>query len=355
MGGGLLTLLHVLIAFTPLYDLVVVGLLRPPAEIIEPARLGLRIMTPWTWAIAYRRFYQGVLIRFGRSRDVGMGTMVRLSADVLALTVGYLVGAWLGVAVASAAAALGVVSEAAFSRWRVDPVLRRDLARAEAGEALTLPRFLDFYLPLAMTSLLLLLLQPLGSAAISRMPRALESLAVWPVIAGLIFMLRSLGIAYNEVVVALLDRPGAHAPLRRFTGLLAGLTTALLLLLAATPLSRLYFAGLSGLAPALAELARPALWLALPVPGLTALHSWFQGQLVNRRRTRGVTEAVALFLAAAAVLWAGVLWGRVTGLYVAWVAFNLGAVVQAGWLWRRARQAAAPLRAEAVPAVPGAD
>jgi len=42
--------------------------------------------------------------------------------------------------------------------------------------------FLDFYIPLAMTSLLFLLAQPMGSAAISRMPMALESLAVWPVV-----------------------------------------------------------------------------------------------------------------------------------------------------------------------------
>ena len=82
-AGAGLTGLHLLVAFTPLYDLVASGLLGAPAEILEPARLGLRIMTPWTWSIAYRRFHQGVLIRFGHSRTVGLGTMVRLSTDGL--------------------------------------------------------------------------------------------------------------------------------------------------------------------------------------------------------------------------------------------------------------------------------
>ena len=61
-AGALLTALHVLVAFTPLYDVIVVRLIGAPAEIVEPVRVGLIIMIPWTWAIAYRRFNQGVLI-----------------------------------------------------------------------------------------------------------------------------------------------------------------------------------------------------------------------------------------------------------------------------------------------------
>ncbi|MBI3492052.1 MAG: gamma-glutamylcyclotransferase, partial [Acidobacteria bacterium] len=59
----------------------------------------------------------------------------------------------------------------------------------------TLKNFLHFYVPLAMTSLLVLLVQPIGSAALSRMPNALPSLAVWPVLAGLVFLVRSMGLA----------------------------------------------------------------------------------------------------------------------------------------------------------------
>ncbi len=40
------------------------------------------IMTPWTWAIAYRRFQQGA-IRFGKTSAVGIGTAVRLTANAL--------------------------------------------------------------------------------------------------------------------------------------------------------------------------------------------------------------------------------------------------------------------------------
>src|SRR5215216_839408 len=66
--GFILTAIHVLVAFTPLYDIVVSGLLGADLEIAGPARIGLMIMTPWTWSIAYRRFNHGVLIRFNHSR-----------------------------------------------------------------------------------------------------------------------------------------------------------------------------------------------------------------------------------------------------------------------------------------------
>jgi hypothetical protein len=338
-AGALLTVLHVLVAFTPLYYVVVAGVLGVPEAIVEPARVGLMIMTPWTWSIAYRRFNQGVLIRFGHSRSVGMGTAVRLTADLTVLLIGLAVGAIPGVVVATAAVAAGVMSEAVFAGIRVQPVLRGELRAQPAVEPpLTYRAFFAFYIPLVFTSLLSLIAQPIGSAALSRMPQALLSLAVWPVVGGLVFMTRGLGIAFNEVVVALLDEPAARRALRRFTVLLALSATAVLTLIAATPLSRLWFERVSALEPGLADMARLGLWVALPMPALSALQSWYQGALLHSRRTRGITESVGVFLAAtAAVLLAGVAWGRITGLYVGLAGMVIGSLAQTVWLWRRAR------------------
>ena len=212
-----LTVLHLLIVFTPIYTLVVEGLLHAPAEIIEPARTGLIIMTPWTWSIAYRRFHQGVLIRFGRSKAITTGTFIRLSADIVILAIGYLIHDIPGIVVATSAVATGVISEALFIGLVVRPVLRNQLRTAPPVDPpLTQAAFMDFYLPLVMTSLISLLVNPIGSAALGRMPFPVESLALWQVLGGLIFMVRSLGIAYNEVVVALLDEVRSSRALRRF-------------------------------------------------------------------------------------------------------------------------------------------
>ncbi|MGD8405401.1 MAG: hypothetical protein PVJ21_17210 [Anaerolineales bacterium] len=338
LAGGLLTTLHLTIALTPAYYFVVKGLLGAPPEIIEPARIGLIIMTPWTWTIAFRRLNQGVMIRFGHSNIIGVGTGVRLGMDILVLAIGYFLRLP-GIIVATSAVASGVTAEAIYIGFRVQPVLRTELKPAPAVQpALTYKAFAAFYFPLVMTSLLTLLIQPMGSAALSRMPRALESLAVWPVVSGFIFMLRSMGVAFNEVVVALLDKPLSTKPLWLFTSLLTIGTTGVLVLIAATPLSILWLENFSGLSPELTTIARNGLWFGLLLPGLNSLQSWYQGALLNSGKTRGISEAVAIFLIGTGlVLVSGVTWGKMIGLYVGLGAFSFGMLVQTTWLWVRGR------------------
>jgi hypothetical protein len=165
------------------------------------------------------------------------------------------------------------------------------------------------------------------------MPDALASLAAWSVVASLVFILRSFGYAYNEVVVALLDEPNFRRNLYRFTLVLAAGTTLALLLIAATPLSWFWFDTISGLEPHLVELARRGLWITLPLPALSAWQSWYQGVILNSRKTRGISEAVVLYLlTSGAVLVAGVIWGQIPGLYVGLAALTLSVFVQTIWL-----------------------
>lgn len=338
-ASAILTALHILVAFTPLYYLVAEGILGAPPEIIEPARLGLMIMTPWTWSIAYRRFHQGVLIRFGRSRMVSVGTIIRLAADLTVLGIGYLIGSIPGIIVATSAVAAGVVSEAAYIGIVARPVLRGPLRDAPTVKpALNLQSFAAFYIPLALTSLIMLIVNPIGSAAVSRMPQALESLAVWSVVTGLIFLLRTLGVSYNEVVVALLDEPKAAPRLWRFALWLGSGTSILQLIVAATPLSAIWFEGLSGLRPELAAMARIGVWITVPLPWLVTMQSWYQGNLLHMRRTRPITEAVVIYLLVdIIILAAGIAWQGMPGLYIALAALMLAMVVQTFWLWLRFR------------------
>jgi len=335
-----LTALHVLIAFTPLFDVVVGGILGVPEVTRAPARLGLMIMVPWTLSIAFRRTQQGLLIRNGRAKLVGVGTTVRLSTLALVLLLGYVYGRLEGIVVGTLAVTASVVAEALFAGFAARPIERGALARAEPVQPpLTQARFLKFYVPLLLTPLIGFLAMPLTSAAMSRMPRALESLAVWPALTGIVFTLRSTGFALNEVVVAMLDRPDARPALERFTRNLALTTSGVLLLLAATPLGRAWFTHVAGLPPNLVALATLGVVLAVPMPALSTAQSLWQGALVHAHRTRGVTESVGVFLLVAViVLGLGIAIGRVTGLYVGLAAFVLGNVAQTLWLRMREQE-----------------
>lgn len=344
MAAGLgLTALHALVAFTPLFEVVVAGLMRAPRETLPGARLGLMIMLPWTWAIAHRRFHQGLLIRSGRSRAVGLGTVLRITTVLSILIVCLRAGRLPGIAVAC----LGVIGGVLVELVYVAAVSRSAVAELRSRHSLdpptiTIRGFMDFYLPLILTSLLSLLALPIVAAALGRMPRALDSLAAWPAVDGILFILQSGGVALNEVVLALFGRRGSFGVLRRFTVMLAMVLTTVGLLMAASPLGAVWFGRVLGLRPELVPLARLGLWLSVPVITLTPWISWFQGRLLHARRTRGVTEATLLnLLVTGAILGAGLLLSWDPGLAVGALALTVGTLCQVVWLARRCRSAAA--------------
>lgn len=331
-----MTAVHALVAFTPLYDLIIVELLEVPAAVVEPGRLGLAVMLPWTWAIASRRFNQGVLIRGGRQRLIGVGTALRLTVGAVTLAIGYSAGAP-GIVVATTTVIAGVTAEWLFAQVTVRPTLRA-MDEGDPAGVLRGRAFVRFYLPLAFAPLITLIVQPIGAAAISRMPEALASLAVWPVVSGLLFLLQGAGLALNEVVVAMVERPGAAAALRRFAWLLGGVMAAVVGALVATPLAGLWFGGVSGLRPELAAMAVVGLGLGLPIAATRAIESWYQGVLVHGRQTGAITESVAVFLVVCTgVMLAGVDVGGWPGLWVAIAGFSVGRVAETGWVWWRSR------------------
>ncbi|MCA9661689.1 MAG: hypothetical protein KC486_25345 [Myxococcales bacterium] len=346
--GAALTIVHVAFAFTPLFDRVLVPLLDTPDAVVEPARLGLMLMTPWTWAIASRRFNQGVLIRFGRPRQVTMGSIARLLTGALVLTIGYTAGAP-GIVVATSTVIAGVLAEAAYAAIKTLPVVREQMEPGDPATVLRGRPFLRFYVPLALTPLVTLLVQPIGAAALSRMPRAIESLALWPVVSGLLFLFQAAGFALNEVVIALIERRGAPATLRRFAGLLAAALTVVILLFAATPLGVLWFDGVSGLRPELALLAAGVMWFGAPIPGARAIASWYGGVLVASDRTRALTESVVVFLViCAGILAFGIADGSRPGIVVGIFAFAVARLAETAWLaWRSRDLRAALLRRDA--------
>jgi hypothetical protein len=334
----LLTVVHVLIALTPLYWWVVVPLLDVPPDVQEPALLGLRIMLPWTWAIADRRFRQGALIRFGHRETIARGTLIRLVATMLALW-GCFSMEVSGIVTATASLTFGVLVEAVFVRWRAAVLLAPHLQRADTkGLSPTATKLLAFYLPLALTPMLILAFQPVATAGITRMPLPLECLAVWGPLGGLIFLMRSAGIAFNEVVIARCDESDGPRRLRRFAWGWGLGFSGVLTIMAVTPLAEWWFGDVIGLEPALARLGTQALWLAAPLPLLTFLESYWQGMLVSRHRTRAVTGSVLAFLLVAViVMTAGVLIGHWNGLVVTLAAFVAGNTSQTLWLrwkWR---------------------
>ena len=338
-SAGALTLVHAAIAFTPLYDVIARDILGAPEAALAPGQVGLMLMTPWTAMIAYRRFQQGVLIRFDRSSAVGTGTMIRLIANASVLIAGLLHGGCSGIAVGGAAIAAGVTAEAIYAAIAVRPI-RRDVLPATDDQAapLDMRGFTSFYVPLAITPFLALALQPVGAAAMNRMPDALRSVASWSAVYGLIFLLRSMGFALHEVAVRLADEPGGREALRTFARRLAWATSGALLVVWVSPLASYWFRDISGLPTHLAGVSEVSLIFGVLMPGYAVWMNFFQGVLVQQRRTRQVTTAVLIYVAVSCTLLGiGVAFVQLPGLPYALCSFTVAGLCQTEYLRRAAR------------------
>ena len=333
-----LTLAHGLVALTPLYDVLVRGVMGVPEEVAAAARVALAIMLPWSFGTGARRFLQGAMIRLGSPRVVMIGATLRLGLGAAVMLAGS-AGGWLpGAQLAAVAIIAAVLAELAYNllTFALGPSRRLPAAHPR-GAALTFPRFFGFYAPLVLMTVLTMVVQTLVTVVLGRMPLPLESLAAWPVLFSLLIVLQGPALAFTEVVISLLDRPGAAPLLGRVALAASAALTLLLVVVAATPLARLWFSGVAGLRGPLVELAVSGLWLGLLVPGLRLLTSWYQGVIIHAQRTRAVLESVLVFLGAGAVvLGAGAAWGAVTGLYVGVVGLTVAMLAQAAWLGYRA-------------------
>jgi hypothetical protein len=311
-----LSLIHILIAFTPLFFFVAEDLMNVPKSLLLPGKIGLQIMTPWTLMIAWRRLNQGVMIRHGSSNLVAIGTFIRLASLVLVLSYGRWFTSFSGIIVGASAVAIAVTAEAIYAQVAVRRILKEMSHQSIESNQITRKSFMKFYLPLAITPLASLLIHPVGAAGMSRMPEALPSLAAWPVVYGLVFITRSLGFAFNEVVVALLPRPNGKLELLRFTRILAISTSAFLALLALTPLGSFWFLYVSGLSEELAYLSSVTLIFAVLMPGYQAYQAWYSGLLINENKTSGISYAVLVYAIIAIIgLWIGAHRATFPGIY----------------------------------------
>ena len=292
-------------------------------------------MTPWTWAIAHRRFHQGVLIRFGHAGIVGWGTGVRLVADAVVLGAGLLLHKYQGIVVAGTAVATGVIVEAIYIRWKVRKILRGPLRDAK-GPVITMREVIMFYLPIAFAPTIGLLGQPILTGGLSQLAKPTLTLAVWPAINSLIFILRSAGIAFTEVMVALLGKPDGLRQLRRFVIWLSFGLSVPIPLLCSTPLIDLWLVKVIGLRPQLAEMGKACLWFAILMPAVTTWGCYFEGKLIHAKHNRPVTEAV-VFFTASLFAFISIIVSRqsMPGLNAAVCAMTIGGFLQMAWLWWR--------------------
>lgn len=322
------TTVAALVAFTPLFQIIVETVMGIPPPVAAAARPGMKILTLWSAFIGWRRFYQGVLIRQGQTRWIGYGTLARLISSAGTAIALVLLAQLSGVSIAALALMVGVIVEALFVTVAAQKTVAAILGRSDPGDSVSLGYVAKYHTPLAATSLLTLLAQPVIGAGLARMPFPEENLAAWPIVWGILFIFRSPAFALPEVVLALLSTDRLSEPVRAFC-LRVGLgSSAALCALVATPLLGLYLRYLAGLPDRLSHFVVPGLLLGILLPFLNSFHSWLRGLFMARRSTNVIYWGMALNLTATiGVVLAGVAL-QATGVVAAVVALILSILVE---------------------------
>ncbi len=323
----LITLIMLIIIIPPIFYFLTEDLIGLPSKVSNLTHLATVILLPWPGAIGYRRFYQGVLIRNGLTRRVAYGTIIRITTMALTALLIYLFTDAAGVIVGAASISAAVFLEAVASRLMASGIIKKIMKQeGDDKDVLTYKEIYKFYYPLALTSILGLGVQPVVIFFMGQSRMAIESLAVLPVVTSFVFIFRALGLSYQEVVIALMgDDKKNFNLLRNFAFSLGAVLTIVLVLVAFTPLSDIWFRVVSGLSDNLAEFARLPLMIMVVLPFLTVIISLQRAALVSNKTTQSITIGTAIeFITIVLVLFISIKYIGLVGAVAATSSFVIG-------------------------------
>jgi len=326
----------------PMYDLVFTRILRFPAAIASAARPGLVAIIPWAAPIGIRRYYQGILIKFGETRVVSLGSAIRLLTMILVVTVGVVAAPAHGVLVGGVALMAGVTADMLVALLLARRLLLRHVLAAESTEAtpagLYPLRFAAFYAPLMVTTALRQVARPLMLSGIARSHDPVLALAAFPVATATLQLLSEFTQMVQQVTVAKTRDDQSASVVQRFALLLAAACTGLVALVAFTPIGEIYHGGVIGLEGTALAMTNVTLRLLVPAAALVTMQNYFSGLLIRQGNTMVLNLAavcnVVVLVTGISWLAANTVW---PGHLIGGGMLTLSVLVEAGLLFYWAR------------------
>lgn len=288
---------------------------------------GLLITFPCPFAVAYRRFFQGIIIIGGNSKLIVIGTIIRLSVLFVSAFFFFHRG-YSGIVVASTSLTIGILVEAVIARLMAASGIKK-LQKATVENKLTSMRqVIKFYYPLATTTIINVSIGSLTSFFLAQGAYPLESLASFPMVMFLILIIRSSAFSFHEVIVAKWEKGLIHEKLSNFNLWLGVICLFITALFVFTPLNNFLFITVGGLSEELTHFASISAKLLVLFPVLTIANCWYKGIFTNQHRTFPITVgALYEIVTIAIVLAVGILTTKLPGAYIASIALTLGSLV----------------------------
>jgi progressive ankylosis protein len=340
IAGGSLSLLLGLLALPIVFDLVGTQFLGIPLPLKATVQQVLLLMVLWPFSIAWRRYFQGLLIHHGNSQAIAQASIARLVTMVLVLAIGVLLQLS-GAILAGSSLIGGVLVETLI----ITIIAYRSGATVapQSLEESPLPEDLGgiwrFYWPLANTMLVTWGGRALLVGAISRAVDAPIALAAWPAAWGLVIVIANSTRMLQQIIIKYQGRV-ADRVLLNFALSVGGFCSILLLLISTTSIGELVIQGFIGSDRDLIDSIKPVLLIYAGIPLLVALQNATQGFLVGAGNTGGINLATWIGTTALlGIAWCSVIAG-LSGAISAALATVVALLIEVSFLiWqRRSRQ-----------------
>lgn len=323
----LITLCIIILVIPSIFYFITINLMNLPQQVAVLTHKAVILLIPWPAAIGYRRFYQGIMISSNATRRVAYGTIIRMSTMFIVSVILITFFDCDGVLVGASALSSGVVMEALVSRFMASKFVKnvKQNLGNESSHNLSYREIVKFYYPLALTSFISLGIHPVIIFFMGRSDRALESLAVLPVLNSLVFFFRSFGLSYQEVGIALMGEGENYNKLKKFAVVLGVAVVAGLGLISFTSLSDVWFQNVAGLSSKLSEFSKFPLMLYTIFPATTVWINFQRAILVYSRKTEPITYATIIEVVGIAItLVIAIKFFSMIGVVAAIIAYTLG-------------------------------
>ena len=283
VGGGLTFLLS-LLGLPIIFNFVGVSLLGIPSAMLATVSQVLLLMGGWPFAIAWRRYFQGLLIYHGQSRAVAKASIFRLFTLALVLTGGFFLPITGGI-LAGFALISGVIVEAIavtiFARLS-GAILPPQIEQPNLPRNLT--QVWKFYLPLANSMMVVWGGRAILISILARAEDATIAIAAWSATWGLVLVIANSTRMVQQMVIKYRHQV-SDKQLLTFAMSVGAACSSLLLLMSLTPIGDRIVQSFIGNDLTLAKSIKPVLLICAIVPLFVALQNAIQGFLVSENRT----------------------------------------------------------------------
>ncbi|ODH00281.1 hypothetical protein A4S05_33830 [Nostoc sp. KVJ20] len=285
IAGLALSVIFLLLTWEPLYNWLLLDVFGVSSSIAARGRTAFILMFLWPFVIAWRRFFQGLLIRAHKSIAVGWASVARLTWVIVTLAVGVSLrldgGLLAGITMMGA-----ILIEAVLVTWfclrlGAISILNQQVHSETKKLPQTFQEVTFYYLPLASTMLIVWGARAILLSLIARSFDGSLALAVWPAAWGLLLSIANGTRMIQQVVISTYEETSRRT-LVAFVALVGFGFTVIPIFLGFTDKGLLLLGQFLGNNSSLVEAARPVVQILSFLPLLLALQNTFQGLLIHK-------------------------------------------------------------------------